>query len=629
MNQNVGIFTEQQRTTGEPFQQLFPVGSVQDPVQGVSRLGDANAFRAGQEMEIMIPQDNRHRISELFGPAQNVDRRRSSVDQITNEPEPVTAGVEVDPAEEPREGVETSLNVADCVCCHVRSNIIRLRDRTMDNEPVADTYVAVDLGSNSFHLKIARMVEDKLDIVDRLRDQVQLAAGLDKHKNLTDEAQARALETLERFGERIRDLPSDHVRAVGTNTLRRARNAGAFIDRAVEALGQNIEIISGQEEARLIYLGVSQMLSDDKGRRLVVDIGGGSTECIVGEAFEPLQAASLYMGCVSYSREFFPEDVIDDEAMRRAETAALVELETIVRQFRTLGWQSSVGSSGTILAIERILRENGWSLEGITPKGLRKLNKAVLQAGHIDALSMPGLEKARAPVLPGGLAILRAIFDSLGIKRMVPSFGALREGVLFDLVGRSRHEDIRDRTVEQFVSHYHVDRAQAERVEQTAVDCLDQVKEAWELTNPEHQKLLVWAAHLHEIGLTISYSGYHRHGEYLIANSEMPGFSRNDQQLLAALVRNHRRKLARDTFEKFRKVSAIQAIRLCVLLRLAVLLNRGRGPQSLPPFKLHAEGEKLEVYFPQEWLDEHPLTRADLEEESTLLKKRGIELWVR
>jgi exopolyphosphatase/guanosine-5'-triphosphate,3'-diphosphate pyrophosphatase len=242
---------------------------------------------------------------------------------------------------------------------------------------------------------------------------------------------------------------------------------------------------------------------------------------------------------------------------------------------------------------------------------------------------MPGLEKDRAPVLPGGLAILRALFDSLGIKRMLPSVGALREGVLFDLVGRARHEDIRDRTVEQIVSHYHIDRAQAERVEQTAVDCLNQVQESWELTNPEHRKLLVWAARLHEIGLPISYSGYHRHGEYLIANSEMPGFSRNDQHLLAALVRNHRRKLASETFENFRKVNMTQALRLCVLLRLAVLLNRGRGPKTLPPFKLHADENKLEVYFPREWFDEHPLTQADLEDESAILKKPGIDLWIR
>jgi exopolyphosphatase/guanosine-5'-triphosphate,3'-diphosphate pyrophosphatase len=415
---------------------------------------------------------------------------------------------------------------------------------------------------------------------------------------------------------------------VGTNTFRRARNARGFLDQAVEALGHNIEIISGQEEARLIYLGVSQSLSDDTERRLVVDIGGGSTECIIGEDFDPMQAASLYMGCVSYSREFFPGGVIETDAMRRAETAALVELETIERRFRTLGWQSAVGSSGTILAIERIHRENGWSREGITPKGLRKLQKALIQAGHTDNLDIPGLEKERAPVLPGGLAILRAVFEALEIKRMLPSIGALREGVLFDLVGRSRHEDIRDRTVEQFVSHYHVDPVQADRVEGTVVQCLDQLEESWELENPEFRKLLVWAARLHEIGLTISYSGYHRHGEYLIANSEMPGFSRNDQQLLAALVRNHRRNVVRNHFEKFRKVNVTQALRLCTLLRFAILLNRGRSPHPLPHFKLHAEGDKLEVYFPQEWLDERPLTRADLEKESATLKKSGITLWI-
>ena len=497
------------------------------------------------------------------------------------------------------------------------------------SSPFENTFASLDLGSNSFHMKIARIVEQRLDIVDRLREQVQLAAGLDENKNLTEEAQTRALATLERFGERVRDIPKSQVRAVGTNTLRRARNAREFLDRAIDALGHNIEIVSGQEEARVIYLGVTQTSAEGTQRRLVVDIGGGSTECIIGEGFDPTQVASLYMGCVSYSREFFPDGVIEADTMRRAETAAKVELETIQRQFRSLGWKSAVGSSGTILAIENILRENGWSKEGINPKGLRKLGKAVIQAGHVDSLELAGLEKARAPVLPGGLAILRSVFDSLEIERMQPSTGALREGVLYDLVGRARQEDIRDRTVSEFVSRYHIDKAQAKRVEQTALECLAQVAESWAIQDPEARKILAWAARLHEIGLTISYSGYHKHSEYLIANSEMPGFSRNDQGLIATLVRNHRRKLDRSLFENIRKVDASQALRLCVILRLAVLLNRNRGPQSLPPFKLHADKDRLEIYFPQKWLDEHALTRADLEAESALLKKPGIDLWVR
>lgn len=497
------------------------------------------------------------------------------------------------------------------------------------SQPSENAFASLDLGSNSFHMKIARTIDGRLDIVDRLRERVQLAAGLDKNQNLAEEAQSRALATLERFGERIRDIPRPQVRAVGTNTLRRARNARSFLDRAIKALGHNIEIVSGQEEARLIYLGVTQSLSGEKEQRLVVDIGGGSTECIIGEGIDPNKTASLYMGCVSYSREFFPDGAIGADSMRRAETAAQVELETVQRQFRSLGWKRAVGSSGTILAIERILRENGWSKDGVTPKGLKKLHKAVIQAGHIDALALVGLEKDRAPVLPGGLAILRAVFDSLGIKMMHPSTGALREGVLYDLVGRSRDEDTRDRTVSEFMARYHIDGSQAERVERTALECLEQVAEAWELVDAEARKLLVWAARLHEIGLTISYSGYHKHSEYLIANSVMPGFSRNDQQLIATLVRNHRRKLDRSLFEVFRKVNAGQALLLCVLLRLAVLLNRNRGPQSLPAFKLHADKNRLEIYFPQKWLDEHPLTRTDLEIESGLLKKPGIDLWVR
>ncbi len=496
-------------------------------------------------------------------------------------------------------------------------------------DPLENHFASIDLGSNSFHMKIARLTEQKLDILDRLREQVQLAAGLDENKNLTEEAQNRAIATLERFGERVRDIPRSRVRAVGTNTLRRARNTRVFLDRALDALGHPIEIISGQEEARLIYLGVAHSLSQGAERRLAVDIGGGSTECIIGEGFEPKRVASLYMGCVSYSREFFPDGAIESDLMRRAETAARVELETVQRKFRAEGWELAVGSSGTILAIDRILQQNGWSKDGITPKGLKKLQKAVIQAGHVDALALPGLEKARAPVLPGGLAILRAVFDSFEIKRMHPATGALREGVLYDLVGRSRDEDIRDRTVGEFIGHYHIDRAHAERVEQTSVQCLKQVAGNWDLEERELGRLLMWAARLHEIGLMISYSGYHRHGEYLIANSEMPGFSRNDQQLIAALVRYHRRKLDRSPFENLRKVSGTQALRLCILLRLAVLLNRNRSPQPLPPFKLHADGDRLEIYFPQKWLDDHALTQADLEEESQLLKKTGIDIWVR
>ena len=492
----------------------------------------------------------------------------------------------------------------------------------------SDTYGAVDLGSNSFHMFVVRVVNDELHILDRMRDRVRLAAGLDSNSHLTEEAQARALSSLERFGERLRDIPPQLVRAVGTNTLRRAHDTTAFLRRSSEALGHQIEIISGLEEARLIYLGVSHSLPDSPERRLVVDIGGGSTECVVGERFEPIEAASLYMGCVGYSIRFFPEGQVSEENLARAETAARVELETIERKLMTLGWHKSFGSSGTIIAIEEILRASDWSSQGITRKGLRKLRKTLLRAGNMKDLSLPGLKTDRAPVLPGGLAILNAVFESLEIEEMKSTTGALREGILYDLLGRIRHEDVRDRTIQRLVDQYHVDREQAARVERTGLDCLAQVADRWELSNPETHQLFVWATRLHEVGRAVSYSGYHKHGAYLVAHSDLPGFSTDDQLLLAALVASHRRKLSLDPFKELRAVSPDQALRLCLLLRLAVLVNRGRSPRPLPLFKLEADKNKLMLNFPEGWLEEHPLARADLEEETGLLKKVDFQLVV-
>ena len=475
---------------------------------------------------------------------------------------------------------------------------------------------------------VVRVVNDELHILDRMRDRVRLAAGLDSNSHLTEEAQARALSSLERFGERLRDIPPQLVRAVGTNTLRRAHDATAFLRRSSEALGHQIEIISGLEEARLIYLGVSHSLPDSPERRLVVDIGGGSTECVVGERFEPIEAASLYMGCVGYSIRFFPEGQVSEENLARAETAARVELETIERKLKTLGWHKSFGSSGTIIAIEEILRASDWSSQGITRKGLRKLRKALLRADNMKDLSLPGLKSDRAPVLPGGLAILNAVFESLEIEEMKSTTGALREGILYDLLGRIRHEDVRDRTIQRLVDQYHADREQAARVERTGLDCLAQVADRWELSDPETHQLFVWATRLHEVGRAVSYSGYHKHGAYLVAHSDLPGFSTDDQLLLAALVGSHRRKLSLDPFKELRAFSPDQTLRLCLLLRLAVLVNRGRSPRPLPLFKLEADKNKLMLTFPEDWLEEHPLARADLEEETGLLKKVDFQLVV-
>lgn len=495
----------------------------------------------------------------------------------------------------------------------------------MSDSNFADTFAAVDLGSNSFHMKIARAVGDEIHDVDRLRERVRLAGSLTDEKTLSDEGLERAYAALEKFGERIRDIPAKQVRAVGTNTLRQVRKPRVVLEKASKALGHRIEIISGQEEARLIYLGVSHSLPFEEERRLVVDIGGGSTEIIIGEGFESKRAASLFMGCVSFTKRFFPGGEISAENMKRAETAARVELETVEDQFKNHGWESAYGASGTILSVSTVLRENGWG-QAVTRKGLKKLSKALVDAGKASKLALPGLNPERAPVFSGGVAILKSVFDSLEVDSMERANGALREGVLYDLIGRSRHEDTRERTIHRLVEQYRIDTTQANRVERTALAGLKQLKNAWNLEDPDLRHLLTWASKLHEIGITISYSGYHRHGAYIAANSELAGFSRDDQMLLAALIGAHRRKLIRTSFQDLTLIEEETALRLAILLRIAVLLNRHRSPRPLPPVALAGTKKSLSIAFPPDWLDEHPLTRADLEAEAKLLKKVGYEL---
>lgn len=484
--------------------------------------------------------------------------------------------------------------------------------------------VAVDLGSNSFHMLIARLVHGQLTIIDRLRDRVQLAAGFDENNNLTAEAQERGLACLERFGQRLKPLRQVRVRAVGTNTLRKAKNARNFLQRAQHALGHPIEIISGREEARIVYLGVAHSLSDDAGRRLVVDIGGGSTECIIGERFETRRTESLHIGCVSHTLRFFGDGKLRRESFRNAVTAARVEIETFEREFRNIGWVSAVGSSGTITAIDGILKANDWGDDGITRAGLRSLRESLIEMGRISKVSLPGLSGDRAPVLPGGLAILLGLFKSLKIDRMTASNGALREGLLYDTIGRITHEDVRERTITSMIERYSVDRNQADRVEATALRCLDQVAYAWGLHHPDLRLLLSWAARLHEIGLALSYSGYHNHGAYLVSNTDMPGFSQEKQSFLAALIRAHRRRLRPANLAELRQAGGEGAVHLAILLRLAATLNRGRDPRPLPLFTLVAAGTTLELRFPDDWLDHRPLTRVDLDNERECLDAAGF-----
>lgn len=475
---------------------------------------------------------------------------------------------------------------------------------------------------------VARHSHGQLLILDRLREMVRLAAGLDGSGRLDKAVTARALECLQRFGQRLREVHAESVRVVGTNTLRKAHRKQAFLERAREALGHPIEIISGIEEARLIYIGVANTMPNEPGRRLVIDIGGGSTELIIGESSSAQRLESLHMGCVSMSLAHFRDGRISQKRFQRARTAARLELEPIQAAFRAHGWERAIGSSGTIRVIAEIVRHFDPTSIAITAKGLERVIRETIDAGHVNEIRLPEVTAERAPVFPGGLAILAELVDALAIEEVRVADGALREGLLYDMIGRFTDEDARERTVRAMQQRYHVDLEQATRVEATALALLKQVATSWNLTEPLAERALGWAARLHEIGLDVSHSQYQKHGAYLLEHADMPGFPREEQRLLAFLVGAHRRKIAAAAAEDLLPPWDERAQYLRLVLRLAVLLHRGRGASELPAIKLATRGRALTAEFPRSWLKEHPLTVADLMQEVEYWKAADFRLRV-
>lgn len=490
-----------------------------------------------------------------------------------------------------------------------------------------DLIAAIDLGSNSFHMVIAREFHGEFRILEKRGQKVQLAAGLDEHFQLSEEAQQRGLNCLREFAQRIQGMEPTRVSVLATNALRAARNRQAFIDRAEFILGYPIEVIAGREEARLIYLGVSHTLADDQGNRLVVDIGGGSTEFIIGERFEPKALESLHMGCVSFTKRFFNDNQITEKGFENAKAAARQELLNIETSYKKLGWDSAVGSSGTIRAAEQAAVALGWSTEGLTRQALDKLIKQTLKFDTLDDVSLPGVKYERRQVFIGGLAILKAVFETFEIERMIYSDGALREGALWDLSGRSGHENVRQRTIQSLQERFFVDVEQANRVKQTALQLADQIKDEWGI-NSALKAWLGWAAEVHEIGLSLSHSGYHKHGAYILQHADLMGFTRQGQAKLAAMVRSHRRKFATHEFEAISKTRRDDIKRLARLLRLAVVLNHSRGAHPLPSPILTAEQHQLTLTMPDGWLDTHPLTARDLQVESQYQKDADMLLTI-
>jgi exopolyphosphatase/guanosine-5'-triphosphate,3'-diphosphate pyrophosphatase len=486
---------------------------------------------------------------------------------------------------------------------------------------------AVDLGSNSFHMVVARYSYGQLVVMDRLRETVRLAAGLDRRNRLDQTSQRRALECLARFGQRLRNMHAGRVRVVGTNTLRKARATERFRQQAARVLGHPVEVISGIEEARLIYLGVSRSLAKVRGTQMVIDIGGGSTEIIQGRGKQPLAMESLYMGCVSLTAEAFADGKLNRRNFRAARQAARLELAPVRAKFLQRSPARVAGASGTIRATHDVLTSLGRSRKGITAEDLEHLIDRMIAIGHMRDLRLPGLPADRAAVFPGGVAILVEALSCLDVDRMVVAEGALREGILHDMVGRLTDEDARVSTVRAMQARFRVDTSQAGRVAATALDLLRQVADGWDLRRDGDRNLLAWGAALHEIGLDIAHAHHHYHAGYLLENADMPGFARDEQRVLAGIVRGHRRKFGREGFATLPAEWRPRALRLTVLLRLAVLFNRSRLSGPLPPVRLTAGGRSLRVSLPRRWLQSNPLTEADLEQERRYLA--GADLVMR
>src|SRR5260221_4610317 len=490
--------------------------------------------------------------------------------------------------------------------------------------PRHDTLAAVELGSNSFHLQIGRVVDGQIYPLDALREVVRLGGGLTAEKRIDRGTQAKALEALAKFAERLRGFSRQAVRAVGTNALRVAKNSPQFLREARAALGFPIEVISGREEARLIYLGVAHSMPATEQRRLVVDIGGGSTGSVIGTGLEPQLMESLYMGCVSYSLKYFPDGKIEKSRMKAAELAARQELAGIVRGYRAAGWEEAVGSSGTARSMENILRENGFAAEGITREGLERLRTLLLKSEKADPDRIAGLRANRAPVLPGGVAIMSAVFDELGIDAMKVSEGALRHGVLYDLLGRVQHRDMREATVAQFMRRYHIDAAQAERIRNLSWLIYDALSPGTEREDDADRTMLDWAARLAETGLSIAHAQYHKHSPYVLSNADMPGFSRMEQARLARIVLAHRANIAKVQDAGLEGADW----KLVFALRTASLILRSRTDLRLPFLRVAADTGGFAIHLPPSLLDENPLSAAALEAETDQWKAVGMKLEV-
>lgn len=488
-------------------------------------------------------------------------------------------------------------------------------------------YAAIDLGSNSFHLAIAEYDGHSFRVIGRHKEKVQLANGLDDNDVLSQEAIERGLNCLKLFQERIKNIPAKYTKVVATYTLREAKNAKAFVEPAEMILNNPIEILPGKEEARLIYDGVSHYHPDIE-TALVVDIGGGSTEIILGDKFEPINLDSLSVGCVTYQR-YFPNGNINENNFKQAILTAAAEISRIEKRYLSTSWKHCLGSSGSIEAVYKVLVELGFDEGFIRPEHLQLIKEKLIEMCHIDQISFSSLSLSRQNTFAVGLAILIALFQELKIDKMYVANGSLREGILIELAEELKGNDNRHHTALSLMSRFNVDQEYAIQVKNAAQHIFDQVADIWEINNPIYKNYLDWACLLHEIGLSISFSKLRLHSAYIVQYGDMPGFSQQTKESLAAIIANQRKKLYPEQFDnKYDPACALLAI--TQVLRIAILLNIKRDHVDISDLKFEANSRnQLMIRIPQQWAYKHQLLLAELGKEQAYLEYHQIQLdWI-
>lgn len=483
----------------------------------------------------------------------------------------------------------------------------------MTNELLA----TVDLGSNSFRLLIGKIAENgAIYAVDEIKETVRLAGGLDANNNLNKESQAFALEVLSRFGERLVGFGVNQVRVVATSTLRVASNANEFISKGNKKLGFKIEVISGNEEARLIYIGAVYSLEHTLDKRLVIDIGGGSTEFVIGSGYDPQIMESVTMGCVSFSNRYFAFGDLNEANFGNAIYAARSKIQAMEYLFADHGWVLAVGTSGTAKSLYDLCIEYGYA-DHITLEGLYKIKKLMIKHKKSKHLNLNGLKEDRKAVIPGGLAIMIAIMEELKLSDMSIADGALREGVMYDLLGRKSNQDLRVSTVKSLKKRYAIDEQQSIRVANLAIHLCKELNGGG-MFEENYLQRLEWASELYEIGLSISHNDYHKHGSYILRNSDMAGFSQPEQKFMADLVRSHRGGLLKacTSIRLTRKIKT-RFLLMMLSFRLSVILNRNRKEISNDVIKRINISDKNSFQFivDEQWLHQNPLTMYSLNEE--------------